>query len=218
MREQTQFPLIADHEFVIENNPQMNLYEECDLISNIKGNYQDKVYDIQTEQVSSVSISPLQTEEDLLPPLFASTSSHYSRKNRKQPQLAPTAHQKTPGQLAREYAREDLKKKRSAPYLRDERTPLVKPRSPKEVRIPVVHEEARSLTRLSAKLQQETYILADLPPVYSLKMEDRQQEKQSRSHSFDFLKKSQVYNYPERKVQQERRIAQELNLTHLEED
>ena len=58
----------------------------------------------------------------LLPPLFEATPSRYSRKDRQQLVRAKLPAEKTQGQLAREKAREDLKKKRSAGYLRDEKT------------------------------------------------------------------------------------------------
>lgn len=41
IREDTRFPIISDNEPLIEASPQMLLYEESDLISNIKGPYQD---------------------------------------------------------------------------------------------------------------------------------------------------------------------------------
>ena len=57
-----------------------------------------------------------------------------------------------------------------------------------------------------------------MPAVYSLEKEEREKEQTVRKNSYDFLRKSQVYNYPEYKVNQERRMAQELNLTHMEEE
>ena len=74
------------------------------------------------------------------------------------------------------------------------------------------------LTRLANNLRQSEYILADMPTVYSLKKEDREQVQSVKKNSYDFLKKSQVYNYPERTIQRERQLAQELNLTHIEEE
>ena len=41
--------------------------------------------------------------------------------------------------------------------------------------------------------------------------------KNVKKNSYDFLKRSQVYNYTERQIHREHRIAQELNLTHLED-
>lgn len=39
----TKFPIIADDEIMLTEMPHMNLYDELDLISNIKGDYQDPV-------------------------------------------------------------------------------------------------------------------------------------------------------------------------------
>ncbi|MGZ7236403.1 hypothetical protein ACXWOK_09420, partial [Streptococcus pyogenes] len=82
----------------------------------------------------------------------------------------------------------------------------------------LVKKRNEHLTQLADRLRQTTYILADMPAVYSLDKEDRGKEVNQRKNSYDFLKKSQIYNYPERKINQERRMAQELNLTHMEEE
>lgn len=41
---QKRFPIVADDEVMLTEMPVMNLYDESDLISNIKGDYQDKNY------------------------------------------------------------------------------------------------------------------------------------------------------------------------------
>ena len=43
MREE-RFPLVSDDEVILTEMPVMNLYDESDLISNIKGEYRDKNY------------------------------------------------------------------------------------------------------------------------------------------------------------------------------
>lgn len=214
IRHEKRFPLVADDEVLVGENPIMSLYDESDLISNIRGPYQEKEFSWSTDSQRVASEKPVvQTEDELLPPLFEAKPSHYSRKERLQ-QLTPV---KTQGQLAREQAREDLKKKRSATYLRDE-----KPAPAKVVVKPPVVSTAESkagrLTRLADNLRQTDYILADMPAVYSLKKEDREQEQVIKKNSYDFLRKSQVYNYPERRQQRDRQVAQELNLTHIEEE
>ncbi|MBF0775345.1 hypothetical protein BVE84_02220 [Streptococcus azizii] len=221
MRMQTRFPLVADDELIVGENPDMRLYEEGDLISNIKGPYQDREFG---QEVASQAGSPYSgeergTEEALLPPLFKATPSPYSRKERYQKPVSQgvtTSQVKTQGQLARETAREDLKKKRSASYLHQEPPRHILPEK-HQVTAPLVKKSVPQLTALANRLQQTDYILADMPAVYSLQKEDREQEVPVRKNSYDFLRKSQVYNYPERKVQRERRMAQELNLTHMEE-
>ncbi|HEL1701717.1 TPA: hypothetical protein TXT45_000281 [Streptococcus suis] len=218
IRHEKRFPLVADDEVLVGENPIMSLYDESDLISNIRGPYQEKEFSGSTDSQRVASAKPVvQTEDELLPPLFEAKPSHYSRKERLQ-QLtkAKPSPVKTQGQLAREQAREDLKKKRSATYLRDEKPAPAKV----VVKPPVVsttESKAGRLTRLADNLRQTDYILADMPAVYSLKKEDREQEQVIKKNSYDFLRKSQVYNYPERRQQRDRQVAQELNLTHIEE-
>ncbi|MGU7964895.1 hypothetical protein ACS6YB_00830 [Streptococcus suis] len=219
IRHEKRFPLVADDEVLVGENPIMSLYDESDLISNIRGPYQEKEFSWSTDSQRVASTKPVaQTEDELLPPLFEAKPSHYSRKERLQ-QLTKTKPSlvKTQGQLAREQAREDLKKKRSATYLRDEKPAPAKV----VVKPPVVsttESKAGRLTRLADNLRQTDYILADMPAVYSLKKEDREQEQVIKKNSYDFLRKSQVYNYPERRQQRDRQVAQELNLTHIEEE
>lgn len=216
----TTFPLVADDEFVVGENPHMDLYDESDLISNIKGPYQEKIYSGQ-EVTTATSLSRNsgvgELEEDLLPPLFQATVSPYSRKERlSRPDVRPTA-QKTQGQLAREQAREDLKKKRSATYLKDDKSAPARVIK-REPTAPLIKDRNTHLTALANRLRQTSYILADLPTAYPLDKEERAKESTTRKNSYDFLKTSQVYNYPERKLHQERQFAQELNLTHMEEE
>lgn len=229
MRKHTRFPLVADNETIIGKIPRMNLYEESDLISDIQGPYQDKDYgDTEPSDLHFDEQAKHDLAEDLLPPLFEPTVSPYSRRERLRKPPAQVHHPeiKTQGQLAREAAREDLKRKRSAAYLRDEKpAPAQVYKRPVSAAAPNAKtvlqqpaEEATRMNRLANRLRQDHYILAELPAVYSLKKEDRQQGQAQQKNSYDFLRKSQVYNYPERKVQRERQMAQELNLTHIEED
>ncbi|NQI71288.1 hypothetical protein HO594_09015 [Streptococcus suis] len=220
IRKEKRFPLVADNEVLVGVNPIMSLYDESDLISNIKGPYQEKdfAWEPSSQPKPGSTTGRGELDDELLPPLFEAKSSHYSRRERLQqyPQAQPTQ-VKTQGQLARETAREDLKKKRSATYLRDEKPTPAKV-FVKSAASPAPEVKVDTLSHLADKLRQTDYILADIPAVYSLKKEDRDQEQPIIKNSYDFLKKSQVYNYPERQQQRERRIAQELNLTTIEED
>ncbi|HFI0035508.1 TPA: hypothetical protein ACGOTT_000400 [Streptococcus suis] len=214
MRQEKRFPLVADDEVVVGDNPIMSLYDESDLISNIKGTYHEKDFSLTLDNKRGTSGGQVRkTIESVLPNQKQSLSRH-SRKERLQQfkNLRPS-NKKTQGQLARERAREDLKKKKSATYLKEEKLGQSKVTLTKTS----VKGKVGQLSRLADKLRQTDYILADLPAVYSLKKEDREQGKTIRKNSYDFLKKSQVYNYPERQQKQERRIAQELNLTEIEE-
>ena len=41
---QDRFPLVSDDEIMLTKMPVMDLYDESDFISNIKGDYRDKNY------------------------------------------------------------------------------------------------------------------------------------------------------------------------------
>lgn len=206
-----QFPLVADGEPLFGERPTMELYEETDLISNIKGPYQERDFgQTKSEQATwEPSPSPIEeTQPELLPPLFEARPSAYSRRERQW-------QQKTQGQLAREAAREDVKRKRSAAYLVDEKPHLSHTilKQARPAQAPV-----SSLTQLAERLRQEEYILAELPQVYALDKASREQVSNQPKNSFDFLRKSQVYNYPERQREREYQMAQELNLRVMEEE
>ncbi len=203
------------------NEYTMNLYDEADLISNIRGPYQDREFALEEMSVgvqkSTTSTASLY-EEELLPPLFEAKPSLYSRKERLQKSTRESQKSyKTEGQLARELAREDIRRKKSAAYLQDDR-----PHPARVVRREPIHPVAENrvehLAQLANHLRQEEYILADMPAVYSLNKENREEKTAVKKNSYDFLKKSQVYNYPERQLQRERQMAQELKLTHIEEE
>lgn len=186
------FPLIADGEPVITPGKQMRLYDEEDLITNIKGAYQEKDY--ETDHADGV----------LLPDDRIS----YSRRP-----------EKSYAAKAREEARLNLKKKRQAYINTEPRFPSngllkqakVAPISPysKEVT-----DEKMALTQAAAKLHQETYILAEIPKRFEQPQNESKQK--PTKNNYDFLKKSQVYNYPENQRQKEHHVARELNLTHFE--
>lgn len=129
---------------------------------------------------------------------------------------------KSYAELAREEARADLKKKRSAAYLTSDFT--AKKRSYLAVtngNTAISHqptaffqkENGSELAKYSRNLKQDHYILADIKVNTSLPKESPKKSK----NNYDFLKTSQIYNKKELQSQRERRIAQELNLTRLEE-
>ena len=92
MKQKT-FPIIADDEIMLTEMPVMNLYDESDFISNIKGDYQDKNY---------LDWAPIAEDRSQQPKI---------------PEPAPQKIVKSYAEQAREEARADLKKKRSASYL-----------------------------------------------------------------------------------------------------
>ncbi|MBM7635603.1 hypothetical protein [Streptococcus saliviloxodontae] len=210
------FPLVKDDEPIIGQSRLMKLYENEDLINNIRGNYQDKNYnEVEETQVISSNLSnqvtykPSQTEET------------YARQ-------------------ARETAREDIKRKRHL-YLKNEVTQASQKRkssspiltrqvstveanqaispSPNRQEVESVKPKRVSqtgLSRFSDKLRQEEYILVELPKTYQ--KPQNPSTKKVKKNNYDFLKRSQVYNQKERQENKERRVAQELNLTRFEAD
>ena len=89
---QVRFPIVSDDEIMLTEMPFMDLYDESDLISNIKGDYQDKNYWNGHQYYRK---RPLVQASDKL----------------------PEKKEKSYAELAREEARADLKRKRSAKYL-----------------------------------------------------------------------------------------------------
>ena len=209
MKEKT-FPLISDDEIMLSEMPRMNLYDESDLISNINGDYVDKNY-LEWEPIVK-KIADSQVKEGKA---YQGTSAIPSAEVAKP---APKSY----AELAREEARADLKKKRSAAYLTSDF--ITKKRSHPAVNnanTAISHqptaffqkENGSGLSKYSRNLKQDHYILADIKVNTSLPKESPKKSK----NNYDFLKTSQIYNKKELQSQRERRIAQELNLTRLEE-
>lgn len=209
MKEKT-FPLISDDEIMLSEMPRMNLYDESDLISNINGDYVDKNY-LEWEPIVK-KIADSQVKEGKA---YQATSAIPSAEVAKP---APKSY----AELAREEARADLKKKRSAAYLTSDF--ITKKRSHPAVNnanTAISHqptaffqkENGSGLSKYSRNLKQDHYILADIKVNTSLPKESPKKSK----NNYDFLKTSQIYNKKELQNQRERRIAQELNLTRLEE-
>ncbi|MCW1052924.1 cystathionine gamma-synthase [Streptococcus anginosus] len=211
MKEKT-FPLISDDEVMLSEMPRMNLYDESDFISNINGDYVDKNY-LEWEPIVK-KIADSQVKEGQAK-FYQATSAVQSVKAKK-------STSKSYAELAREEARADLKKKRSAAYLTSDFT--AKKRSYPAVtngNTAISHqptaffqkENGSELAKYSRNLKQDHYILADIKVNTSLPKESPKKSK----NNYDFLKTSQIYNKKELQNQRERRIAQELNLTRLEE-
>ena len=205
MREE-RFPLVSDDEVILTEMPVMNLYDESDLISNIKGEYRDKNY---------LEWAPI-TEETPVKPIEKSVE-----KPKKAP-LGVKKEGKSYAEVAREEARADLKKKRSASYLTKDITPTRRYSQPSLVRqgnqptAPFQKENPGEFVKYSQKLTQSHYILAEEVKSISTKNEEVVAPA-PKKNNYDFLKKSQIYNKKSKQTEQERRVAQELNLTRITE-
>ena len=209
MKEKT-FPLISDDEVMLSEMPRMNLYDESDLISNINGDYVDKNYLEWEPIVKKIADSQVKGGK-----AYQATSAIPSDEVAKP---APKSY----AELAREEARADLKKKRSAAYLTSDFTTKKRPYpAVTNGNTAISHqptaffqkENGSGLSKYSRNLKQDHYILADIKVNTSLPKESPKKSK----NNYDFLKTSQIYNKKELQNQRERRIAQELNLTRLEE-
>ena len=205
MREE-RFPLVSDDEVILTEMPVMNLYDESDFISNIKGEYRDKNY---------LEWAPI-TEEAPVKPI---------EKPVEKPKKAPLGVKKegkSYAEVAREEARADLKKKRSASYLTKDITPTRRHSQPSLVRqgnqptAPFQKENPGEFVKYSQKLTQSHYILAE--EVHSIPTKNEEVSAPApKKNNYDFLKKSQIYNKKSKQTEQERRVAQELNLTRITE-
>ena len=201
---QDRFPLVSDDEIMLTEMPVMDLYDESDFISNIKGDYRDKNY---------LEWSPINEEETVVSPVVS-----------KKPESAPEPKkvEKTYAELAREEARADLKKKRSAKYLtqdvshtrRHNGSTLV--RQGNQPTAPFQKENPGEFVKYSKNLSQSHYILAEeVGQVVTPTLE--KQTGKAKKNNYDFLKKSQIYNKKNKQTEQERQVAQELNLTRITE-
>ena len=184
----------------------MDLYDESDFISNIKGEYRDKNYLEWAPIAEETPVKPIEKQVE---------------KPKKAP-LGVKKEGKSYAEVAREEARADLKKKRSASYLTKDITPTRRHSQPSLVRkgnqptAPFQKENPGEFVKYSQKMTQSHYILAEEVKSISTKNEDVVAPA-PKKNNYDFLKKSQIYNKKNQQTEQERRVAQELNLTRITE-
>ena len=205
MREE-RFPLVSDDEVMLTEMPVMDLYDESDFISNIKGEYRDKNY---LEWAPITEEKPVkQIEKPVEKPMKSG--------------LGVKKEGKSYAEVAREEARADLKKKRSASYLTKDITPTRRPsqqrldRQGNQPTAPFQKENPGEFVKYSQKLTQPHYILAEEVNNISTQAEPKETSG-PKKNNYDFLKKSQIYNKKNQQKEQERQVAQELNLTRITE-
>lgn len=116
--------------------------------------------------------------------------------------------------LARREARADLKKKRQA-LVTAEKPLFQRAQSAKVSQERQSASQATGLAKYAQRLRQEDYILAELPKTYE--QPTNPSTKGGKKNSYDFLKRSQIYNHRDNQLNKERQIAQELNLSRLED-
>ena len=205
MREE-RFPLVSDDEVMLTEMPVMDLYDESDFISNIKGEYRDKNY------LEWAPITEERPEKPIEKPV----------EKPKKASLGVKKEGKSYAEVAREEARADLKKKRSASYLTKDITPTRRPsqqrldRQGNQPTAPFQKENPGEFVKYSQKLTQSHYILAEEVNNMSTQAEPKETSG-PKKNNYDFLKKSQIYNKKNQQKEQERQVAQELNLTRITE-
>ncbi|AXQ78102.1 hypothetical protein DDV21_002925 [Streptococcus chenjunshii] len=194
------FPLVADDEQIAQEPIIMRLYNNEDLINNIHGPYQDKDFTDVTKDFNFVDQTPGVRE--------------------KAPERLQTVNEgKSYAQKAKEEARRDIKEKRRT-FLANETKVPAKPAFQRQSSSYVSQPKSsrrsdNELSRFSEKLHQETYILAELPRVYT--EPDNSSRTKPQKNTYDFLKRSQIYNKQDLQTQREHQLAQELNLTRFAE-
>ena len=205
MREE-RFPLVSDDEIMLTEMPVMDLYDESDFISNIKGEYRDKNY---LEWAPITEEKPVKRIEKPV-------------EKPKKAGLGVKKEGKSYAEQAREEARADLKKKRSASYLTKDITPTRRPsqqrldRQGNQPTAPFQKENPGEFVKYSQKLTQSHSILAEEVNNMSTQAEPKETSS-PKKNNYDFLKKSQIYNKKNQQKEQERQVAQELNLTRITE-
>lgn len=225
MREKL-FPMVADDEPMLTAMPQMNLYDESDFISNILGDYQDKNF-LEWAPISDVlSAKEMEAQAKKMQELLVQSAPKHKRQGLKQEPLGKVKKEEmSQAEQAREEARRDLKKKRTASYLTKEaankkkfvvRQEIDRKPSQQAPTAPFQKENPGEYARFSAPLRQTDYILADLKPHYQPMEDGEDKSRRPKKNNYDFLKKSQVYTKRDGRTPRERKIAQELNLTGLE--
>lgn len=104
----TKFPLISDNEAIFSEVPHMDLYDEFDFISNIKGDYQEKTFADSSSSSKAVAQPIPSSQSEKRKQVIADKVNQ---------SISPKVQEKSYAEVAREEARADLKKKRSASYL-----------------------------------------------------------------------------------------------------
>ncbi len=209
-RKKRKFPLVADHEIIVEQPKIMKLYETEDLITNIHGTYQDKDYqDILQERPISSAIKEEKTSVSQVVVSEDKTYAEQMRENSKR-----DLKRKRQDYLSNKIKTNPVLSSKASSSTKMESNPKVKSQK-QSSQMPKSSQSVTELSRFSEKLRQENYILAELPSHYQ--QPKNQKNTTKKKNNYDFLKKSQIYNYPDRQLKTEKRVAQELNLTRFED-
>lgn len=199
-RYSSQFPIVSDDEPVITVSREMSLYETSDLIMNIRKGYHPKPQD-----------------DDKVAFNMAITKASFSPKSESSYSTALGDPQYV--RRSRDRAKRDIKEKRQHFIVNSSPSSSIRLSAQEKnstySQVLPSDEKLTGLARGAEKLRQESYILAELPRLYR-QPDNSFSETKPKKNTYDFLKRSQVYNYPENQVKKERQIATELNLTRFE--
>lgn len=219
-----QFPQVADDELMLTQMPHMNLYDDGDFISNILGEYTDKNY-LEWEPIATGKVAEQPYQKNLQNSPQKPFEAPKSRRQPMTPDFKEPVDKKSPAnryaEEAREAARADLKKKRTAPYLtadiaskpnRKKFTPSFMPKV--KPTAPFQKENPGELIQYGERLKQDQLIL--LETAEERPVQESPQEEKPKKNNYDFLKKSQIYNKHQQNSQQ-RPVKQELNVTNLDQ-
>lgn len=207
-----QFPLVADGEPIVEEGRHMHLYENEDLISNIHGFYQDKDYDDVTRDFAFVNPA---NPEVAQPNRFQTIDEgrNYAEEARKR--ARKELKEKRQAHLAKEMAYNQNYHSNHSSKASSYKAPLEK--TVPETKVLATKRRASKWSHLTEKLEQDSYILAEIPVQYKESQSTNQAQTPVKKNNYDFLKRSQIYNSQETRLQREKTIAQELNLTRLDD-
>ena len=217
------FPQVADDELMLTQMPHMNLYDDGDFIRNILGEYTDKNY-LEWEPIATGKVAEQPYQKNLQKSLQKPFEVPKSRRQPMTPDFKEPVDKKSPAnryaEEAREAARADLKKKRTAPYLtadiasKSNRKKFTASFMPKgKPTAPFRKETPGELIKYGERLKQEQLILLEGAEEHPVQ-ESHQKEKPQKNN-YDFLKKSQIYNKDQQNIPT-RLIKQELNVTNLD--
>ncbi|MGT2908204.1 hypothetical protein [Streptococcus dentiloxodontae] len=239
-RNRRKFPLIPDGEACIQAPVIMRLYDNEDLITNIRGDYQEKDYNdiLPDYDFISDNVNTAQVPKDRMTSRdagisYAQRARNEAKRDVREKRQKFLQQEIQPGSHSANRSLFQKRKAINAGIRAETKTPISKPKAVTTAHQPVTAEALeKPLNRLSSKkdkvahqhsnihhladrLQQDSYILAELPKTYQ--KPQNPSRKDIKKNSYDFLKHSQIYDYEERQLNQERQVAQELNLTRFED-
>ena len=218
-RQRRQFPLIPDGEPCLQEPVSMRLYENEDLITNIRGPYQDKDYNDLLPNYDFLSAKPSNRKQEAREKAKRDVREKRQKFLRQEVQQTKHTNSRQLTAKPKVEAKPSFEATVEPAAVTTDKGPVTASILGAPVsaikRTLAPNGKHSKIHHLANRLQQDSYILAEVAPTYQ--QPSNPSRKNVKKNSYDFLKRSQVYNYPERQTYREHRVAQELNLTHLED-